>query len=119
VTAFILTLVEILIRVLVPALLSGTASRAPEDGARQPELRERLQKAVRAQWAAALLLLLLCPVGCAARTVYIPSGEPVRLRETIRNAKVWVLDKTGTPVPGVMDLPESWYVLPDPGPENQ
>ena len=42
----------------------------------------------------------------------MPSGEPVRLRETIRNAKVWVVDKNGEPIASVMDLPEGWYALP-------
>jgi len=63
-------------------------------------------------------LLALCLVslsGCFTRTIYVPDGTPVRLRETVRNAKVWVLDKDGNPVAGEMDLPEGWYVLPDPG----
>ena len=51
---------------------------------------------------------------CATRTIYVPDGEPVRLRETIRDAKVWVLDAGGQPVAGVMDLPEGWYCLPVP-----
>ena len=42
----------------------------------------------------------------------------MRLRETIYNAKVWVLDASGEPVAGVMDLPEGWYVLPPPQAED-
>jgi hypothetical protein len=60
----------------------------------------------------ALLLLLLS--GCTPRTIYVPDGEPVRLRKTIRSAPVWVLDSSGKPTPGVMDLPEGWYALPVP-----
>jgi len=56
--------------------------------------------------------------GCATRTIYVPDGEPVRLRETIRDAKVWVMDSDGQSVPGVMDLPEGWYCLPVP-PEDE
>ena len=48
------------------------------------------------------------------RTVYVPDGKAVRLRETIENARIWALDHDGEPVPGSMDLPEGWYVLPDP-----
>ena len=46
------------------------------------------------------------------RIVYVQDGTPVRLRETIKKAKVWVLDKDGKPVPSKMDLPEGWYALP-------
>ena len=56
--------------------------------------------------------------GCATRTVYVPDGTPVRLRETVRDAKVWVLDSGGKPVPGRMALPEGWYALP-PEPEEE
>jgi len=53
-------------------------------------------------------------LGCATRTIYVSSNEPVRLRETVRDAKVWALDESGEPVPGVMDLPDGWYCLPVP-----
>jgi len=33
--------------------------------------------------------------GCATRTIYVPDGEPARLRETICDAKVWVMDAGG------------------------
>ena len=59
-----------------------------------------------------ILLAILLLTGCAVRTVYVPHGTPVRLRETIRNAKVWVKDADGQPVPGRMDLPEGWFCLP-------
>ena len=59
-------------------------------------------------------LVVLAVVGCAARVVYVPFGEPVRLRETIRQAKVWVVDDQGKPVAGTLDLPEGWYALPLP-----
>lgn len=64
----------------------------------------------------ALLPLLLG--GCWTRTIYVPHGEPVRLRQTIRGARVWVLDADGKPVAGKMDLPEGWYALPDPGSDD-
>ena len=54
--------------------------------------------------------------GCGTRVVLVPPGEPVRLRETLRAVKVWAADKTGREVEGTVDLPEGWYVLPDPGP---
>ena len=57
--------------------------------------------------------------GCGkTRTVLVPYGEPVRLREPVKKAKVWVADKDGTEVKGEVDLPEGWYALPEPGPKE-
>jgi hypothetical protein len=49
--------------------------------------------------------------GCV-RTVYVPHGTPVRLRETLPDVKVWIKDADGRAVGGRMDLPEGWYALP-------
>jgi hypothetical protein len=57
-------------------------------------------------------LVLLCSTGCFQRTIYVPDGTAVRLRAPIKNAKVWVMDQNGKPVPGELDLPEGWYCLP-------
>ena len=104
---------------LIPAFVWALL-RAPrhtaEDASPQRELRARLQSKVRKSWGPRALwppLLLVMLPACATRTVYVPDGTPVRLRETVRNAKVWVLDAQGQPVPGEMDLPEGWYCLPD------
>ena len=63
------------------------------------------------------LLPILLLTGCGGgtlftRTIYVPHGTPVRLRETVTDAKVWVKDADGQPVAGKMDLPEGWYALP-------
>jgi len=65
------------------------------------------------------LLPILLLTGCGGgtlftRTIYVPHGTPVRLRETVKDAKVWVKDADGKPVAGKMDLPEGWYALPMP-----
>ena len=60
------------------------------------------------------LLPFLVPfllAGCG-RTVYVPHGAPVRLRETVKDAKVWVKEPDGRVTGGQMDLPEGWYALP-------
>ena len=59
------------------------------------------------------LLAILLLTGCV-RTIYVPHGTPVRLRETVKDVKVWVKDAEGQPVAGKMDLPEGWYALPLP-----
>jgi hypothetical protein len=104
-------------------LIGRRSQPTAEDGRTDPALRARLRKRVRDSWGKARLLLvaavlagglMMLTAGCAPRTIYVPSGEPVRLRETVRDAKVWVLDENGKPVAGVMDLPEGWYCLPVP-----
>ena len=114
----LLAILLAILRALLPALLPGTSATSPPsvaDGARQPALRQRLQEIVRRHgW----IIQVICITGCWARTIYVPAGEPVRLRETVRDVKVWVLDENGKPVAGVMDLPEGWYCLPVP-PEGE
>ena len=112
---WLLGILEVALRALLPVLREELRDSA-EDARRQPELRQRLSHRVRQTWGKACLLLCLALVlaGCATRTVYVPHGEPVRLRETIHGAKVWVLDETGQPIAGRMDLPEGWYCLPVP-----
>jgi len=56
------------------------------------------------------LLPFLLLAGCV-RTIYVPHGTPVRLRETVKDVKVWVKDSGGEPVAGRMDLPEGWYAV--------
>lgn len=60
-----------------------------------------------------LCLLFVCS-GCITfgRTVYVPHGQAVRLREEVKDVKVWVKTQDGEIVPGNMDIPEGWYALP-------
>ena len=114
---WILAILTAIVRALLP-FLTEKVKRTAEDGRRDPELRKRLQARLRkSAWVAGALILALALAlpGCT-RTIYVPAGEPVRLRETIRDAKVWVLDADGQPAAGKMDLPEGWYALDDPGP---
>lgn len=52
-------------------------------------------------------------IGCAGkRVVLVPAGEPVQLAEPVR-AFIYVDgERSGNRV----ELPEGWWVLPDPGP---
>ena len=101
------------LRILLPAFVDASTPRQ-EDARSQPELRDKLRARIRRRWGPVALVVgagLLTCSGCA-RTIYIPSGEPVRLRETVKNAKVWVVGQDGKAVAGVMNLPEGWYCLP-------
>lgn len=109
----LIELFAILLRTLLPALIRASRPQAT-DAMPQPELRSRLQNRIRSTWAGAVLVLCLLAVpGCFSRTVYVPSGEPVRIRKTVRGVSVWVMGSDGKPVAGTMDIPEGWYALPD------
>jgi hypothetical protein len=76
----------------------------------------RSVKVPRTLWKTALVAMIcasVCCSGCGNHVIVLPQGEPVRLRETIPNAKVWVADKAGREVEATVDLPEGWYCLPD------
>lgn len=64
----------------------------------------------------AWLVLALCVQGCAVftRTIYVPDGTAVRLRQTVKNAKVWVKEKNGATAEGRLNIPEGWYCKPLP-----
>ena len=114
---WLVTLIVALLRAFLPALVQASRDTS-EEADRNVEVRDRLRERVRRTWGAArawtLIPIAVCLLsGCATRTIYVPDGTPVRLRETVRDAKVWVLDRQGQPVAGQMDLPEGWYVLPD------
>ncbi len=113
------TLMQVMIavlRVLLPVLFE-TSQDTAVDANPQLKLRGKLQGQIRRAWGKAVLVgilagsLLVLP-GCLRRTVYIPDGSPVRLRETIQGAAVWVKASDGQVLPGKMDLPEGWYCLP-------
>ena len=111
-TAFLLALLEIIIRALLPALAAG-ASPSCEDGARQPALRAKLEERIRSTWGKVVLVLVVLAISGCTRTILVPPGEPVRLRETVKNVKVWAMGADGKPIAGQMDLPEGWYCLAD------
>ena len=115
---WIINIIIAILRALVPALFRQSRPTC-EEAQRQPKLKARLKDRIRkagwkkTQLAVVLGIILILPGCFGTRTVYVPSGEPVRLRKTVKNAKIWTLDKDGRPVAGKMDLPEGWYCLED------
>lgn len=62
-----------------------------------------------------ILMISLILSGCSTiwtRTIYVPDGKAVRMRQTVKKAKVWVKVSEGDIAPGRMDIPEGWYCLP-------
>ena len=113
---WIINIIIAILRALLPVLFKKSRSTC-EDAKRQPKLKARLKDRIKKSgWNKIVLVLFVLVIlpGCfGTRTVYTPSGEPVRLRETVKNVKIWTLDKDGKPVAGKMDLPEGWYCLED------
>lgn len=58
---------------------------------------------------------IVCMItACQTETIFVPDGAPVRLREPIKGAAVWVQNENGAWVEGTVDLPAGWYALSDP-----
>lgn len=78
-------------------------------------LTKRLQDRVNAVWGKGVIFLCfsLALVGCGTRTVYVPDGQPVKLRESLYSVKIWVKDADGNTIATEMDIPEGWFILPD------
>ena len=60
-----------------------------------------------------VLLSILQSVGCGARVILVPDGQPVMLAEPVK-AKVYAFDAAGNLVPSSnrVLLPAGWYALP-------
>lgn len=58
---------------------------------------------------------VLCLGSCAVRVMYLDAKttKTVRLRETLKGAKIWVKDSTGAVLPAKADLLEGGYYRRD------
>jgi hypothetical protein len=56
-------------------------------------------------------IVIILLLGCAqlTRTIYVPEGDAVKLRETIEDVKVWVKPANEEAVAGKLTLFEGWY----------
>ena len=65
-----------------------------------------------------LLALIFCLSlsGCTmfTRTVYVPDGASVRLRQPLKYVKIWAKQIDGSIAEGRMDIPEGWFLLYNP-----
>lgn len=49
-------------------------------------------------------------IGCATTdVVYVPPGDAVKLRETVKGVKVWIKTTEKITLPGKTDLMNGWY----------
>ena len=117
-------LIAAIVRAFFPAVIEAikeSARDTAEDVRPQPELKARLQSSIRGRFGrpalagGTLALACLLLAGCGNRAIFVPDGEVVRLRETIKNAPIWVMGANGNLRAAKMDLPAGWYCLADPG----
>jgi hypothetical protein len=112
--SFLVELIVAILKAFFPAIQKASKNSYTQAHP-QNELKKRLEKSILQHWGKALILCFcFFSLGCFERTVYVPDGTPVKLREKVRHVKVWVRDKDKNIIPSVMDLPEGWFVLPDP-----
>ena len=108
---WLIAIIAAVLQALLPWLVKQSKDTA-QDGHPDSRTRDRLRDKVRKHWMIVLVFMLpIVLVGCGTRVVYIQHGTPVRLRETVKDVKVWVKDSNGQVVAGEMDLPEGWYCL--------
>jgi len=116
--SFFVELIVALLKAFFPALKNATKDdftvAVPEDEG----LKKRLRDKVKGVWGTTAFSFWICClcfalVGCGTRTLYIPDGQPVRLRESLKGVKIWVKDAEGNTVATFMDVPEGWFLLPD------
>ena len=110
-----MNLLAAMLTAIIKALLPWLARKSrptAQDGDPDIQTRDKLRKKVRDFWLICFFLLFIPATAGCVRTVYVPHGTPVRLRETVKDAKVWVKDADGQVVAGRMDLPEGWFTLP-------
>lgn len=112
---------EKIIKAILEALLSFfwpklVVPKEAEDGepvgSREEKLKEKIKEDTKSKLPIWIFLTLLLAAGCTTKTVYVPDGKAVQLRQQVRNVRVWVWDKDGKRVAGKMTLPEGWYALP-------
>ena len=116
---------EKIIKSILEALLSFfwpklVAPKEAEDGepvgSREDKLKKKIKKDTMKREKILVWVLVVSSFGalggCATRTIYVPDGKAVQLRQQVKNVRVWVWDKEGKRVAGKMTLPEGWYALP-------
>ena len=129
------TILGVILRLFLPALVDLFKKPRKEYTAEQPDGSgfpdgEELRKRVQDHWGGAIVVFLVVGMfifgGCnlvslqesknapptVIKTIYIKPGDPVRLREDIPNAKIWVRQADGSIAAGELTLSEGWDVLP-------
>lgn len=79
------------------------------DASAQKDIKKKLKDKIKKMGWCVLCCIALS--GCGTRTVYIPHGEPVRLRSDVDAADVWIMTDDG-PIASTMRLYEGWYCMP-------
>ncbi|MBI9017376.1 MAG: hypothetical protein JEZ07_08970 [Phycisphaerae bacterium] len=99
------------LRLLVPAVVDYYKPKYKQAD-NQSTVKAALARKIRQSWPVVLLLLFMITItGCVnTRTIYVPDGTPVKLRETVKNVKVWIM-VDGRQQPSTMNIPAGWYCV--------
>jgi len=110
-----------LLKIILPAILNKSNDSYAE-AHRQKDLTMNIKSRINNVWGQRLSVLLLCCFlsACYTKTIYVPDQVPVRLRQELKDVKVWVVAEDGSVYESTMDLKEGWFVisLPQYGPEE-
>ena len=108
---FLVDLITAILAKVVPAWIKKSKQsmdKGAKPGTQEGKIKEKLKKD---GWIVVFFaIFLFC--SCATRVVYIEPGKSVRLRETVKNVKVWVKTDQGEVLPGVADLKEGGFYIP-------
>ena len=112
---FFVELILGILKLIFPSIREGmkdsNTTAVEEDEGLEDRLRDRVDNHWGHCWIIFMFSFML--VGCGTRTVYVPDGTPVKLRESLKGVKIWVKDKDGNTIATEMDVPEGWFILPD------
>lgn len=113
-SSFLVQLFVALLKAFVPSIKEGLKDTNTTAVEESDGLEKRLRASVAETWGpmVALMCLSLILVGCGTRTVYVPDGTPVKIRESIV-VKVWVKTKEGDIIATEIKAREGWFILPD------
>jgi hypothetical protein len=108
---FLIKLLSALLPGIIKELLNIKPTMA--EGKSDGRTEKRLKKKIKKRWSKSklpLIVFIIIFAGCGVKTVYVPEGDAVKLRETLKDVKVWVKPaKPAEPIAGKLTLYEGWY----------
>jgi hypothetical protein len=110
ITIVVTVLTQVVLNVIRQIRRGPKHTEGDSDGTTEAKMKRKLRKE---GWIKVVTFItLIALAGCAtSTTVYITQGDAVRLREDVKNVKVWVKTKEGEKLPSVMTLEEGGFYM--------
>lgn len=98
------TIIIAVLQIVLNMILNAKKKLVKET--KNPSIKKAQLKKIRNM----LLVIVFVSIfsGCVTRVVYIEPGSSVRLRQPVKNCKVWV-NVEGEWEEAIMTVPEGWY----------